>query len=128
MKQEKINVNKIIEELQSIEDKKIFVKKVAEILQEKQLNMLYQLYHFYKKGFILNFLEKSLKIYNDGGMDKTAQKDGEKRTLSGTFIKLVKTSGVITKEEMKFIFWKNQKKKREKKKLIKNFNNIKLSN
>ena len=90
-----------------------------------------------KKEFIIKTLEKTLKIMNEGGILKNninadnsentkKEKSDNLRTIGGTFIYLVKTSDILTKDELKKIFWRNKKKKEMKKKLYKSLNNLLL--
>ena len=134
------DIDIIIKKCDSIEDKKEFINYISQILQEKQNNsFLYQLYAIMKKEFIIKTLEKTLKIMNEGGILKNninadnsentkKEKSDNLRTIGGTFIYLVKTSDILTKDELKKIFWRNKKKKEMKKKLYKSLNNLNINN
>ncbi len=136
----KYNIEIIIKKCDSIEDKKQFIDYISEILKEKQNSFLYQLYSIKNKDFIIKTLEKTLKIMNEGGILKknineednseTTKNDNSNniRTVGGTFIHLVKTSDVLTKDELKTIFWRNKKKKEMKRKLYKALNNLNIHN
>jgi hypothetical protein len=135
----KYNIEIIIKKCDSIEDKKQFIDYISEILKEKQNSFLYQLYSIKNKDFIIKTLEKTLKIMNEGGILKknineednseTTKNDNSNniRTVGGTFIHLVKTSDVLTKDELKTIFWRNKKKKEMKRKLYKSLNKLNLN-
>ena len=134
------DIDIIIKKCDSIEDKKEFINYISQILQEKQNNsFLYQLYAIMKKEFIIKTLEKTLKIMNEGGILKNninvdnaendkKEKSDNLRTIGGTFIYLVKTSDILTKDELKKIFWRNKKKKEMKRKLYKSLNNLNINN
>ena len=118
------DIDIIIKKCDSIEDKKEFINYISQILKEKQNNsFLYQLYAIKKKEFIIKTLEKTLKIMNEGGILKNninednsenikKDKNDNLRTIGGTFIYLVKTSDLLTKDELKKIFWRNKKRKK----------------
>ena len=126
----------IIKKCESIENKKEFINYVSQILKEKNNSFLYQIYAIKKKDFIVKTLEKTLKIMNDGGIEKNANKtetsksenEKEMRSIGGTFIHLVKTSDLISKDLLKKIFWRNKKKKEFKRKLLKSFNKLSIDN
>ena len=73
---------------------------------------------------------------NDGGIEKNSNKtesskhenEKEMRSIGGTFIHLVKTSDLISKDLLKKIFWRNKKKKELKRKLLKSFNKLSIDN
>ena len=46
------------------------------------------------------------------------------RSVGGTFMYLIKTSNVVNEDLIKKIFWRNNKKKKMKKKLYKSFNKL----
>ena len=46
------------------------------------------------------------------------------RSVGGTFMYLIKTSDVVNEDLIKKIFWRNNKKKKMKKKLYKSFNKL----
>ena len=133
------DVETIIKKCDSIEDKNKFINFVSETLQEKQKEFLYQIYAILKRDFILKTLEKTLKIMNEGGIEKkdnNKKEEEEKeekisnkniRSIGGTFIHLVKTSDLISKDIIKKIFWRNTKKKAMKKKLYKSLNNLNIN-
>ena len=120
------NIEVIIKKCNSIEDKTQFINYVSEILQEKKKDFLYQLYAIMKKDFMIKILEKTLTIMNQGGINKI---DDNKttRSIGGTFYYLVKTSDSINEDLIKKIFWRNNKKKKMKKKLYKSFNKLDIS-
>ena len=132
------DIENIIKKCDSIEDKNQFINYVAEILHENQKSFLYQIYSILKKDYIIKTLEKTLKIMNEGGVLKTNinkedlenNKDENQnniRTIGGTFIYLVKTSDLISKDILKKIFWRNKKKKIMKKKLYKSLNKLNIN-
>ena len=49
------------------------------------------------------------------------------RSIGGTFIHLVKTSELLSKDELKKIFWRNKKKKDMKRKLYKSLNKLNIN-
>ena len=128
----------IIKKCDSIEDKKEFINYVSQILNEKQNAFLYQLYAIMKKDFIIKTLEKTLKIMNEGGIIKkntnnepleenNTENNNNIRSIGGTFIHLVKTSELLSKDELKKIFWRNKKKKDMKRKLYKSLNKLNIN-
>ena len=119
----KYNVEVIIKKCDSIEDKTQLINYLSEILQEKKKDILYRLYALMKKDFIIKTLEKTLHIMNSGGIKKIDD-DKNMRSVGGTFMYLIKTSDVINEDLLKKIFWRNNKKKKMKKKLYKSFNKL----
>jgi hypothetical protein len=119
----KYNVEVIIKKCDSIEDKTQLINYLSEILQEKKKDILYRLYALMKKDFIIKTLEKTLNIMNSGGIKKIDD-DKNMRSVGGTFMYLIKTSDVINEDLLKKIFWRNNKKKKMKKKLYKSFNKL----
>lgn len=119
----KYNVEVIIKKCDSIEDKTQLINYLSEILQEKKKDILYRLYALMKKDFIIKTLEKTLNIMNSGGIKKIDD-DKNMRSAGGTFMYLIKTSDVINEDLLKKIFWRNNKKKKMKKKLYKSFNKL----
>ena len=119
----KYNVEVIIKKCDSIEDKTQLINYLSEILQEKKKDILYRLYALMKKDFIIKTLEKTLNIMNSGGIKKLDD-DKNMRSAGGTFMYLIKTSDVINEDLLKKIFWRNNKKKKMKKKLYKSFNKL----
>ena len=119
----KYNVEVIIKKCDSIEDKTQLINYLSEILQEKKKDILYRLYALMKKDFIIKTLEKTLNIMNSGGIKKIDD-DKNMRSVGGTFMYLIKTSDVINEDLLKKIFWRNNKKKKIKKKLYKSFNKL----
>ncbi len=124
------DIELIIKKCDSIEDKKQFINYISQILEEKQNSFLYPLYSIMKKDFIIKTLQKTLKIMNEGGINKNEKSDNENniRSVGGTFIYLVKTSDLLTKDLLKKIFWRNKKKKEMKRKLYKALNNLNIHN
>ena len=124
------DIELIIKKCDSIEDKKQFINYISQILEEKQNSFLYPLYSIMKKDFIIKTLQKTLKIMNEGGINKNEKSDNENniRSVGGTFIYLVKTSDLLTKDLLKKIFWRNKKKKKMKRKLYKALNNLNIHN
>ena len=128
------DIELIIKKCDSIENKKEFINYVSQILKENNNSFLYQIYAIKKKDFIVKTLEKTLKIMNDGGIEKNINKtepskpenEKEMRSIGGTFIYLVKTSDLISKDLLKKIFWRNKKKKDLKRKLLKSFNKLNI--
>ena len=119
----KYNVEVIIKKCDSIEDKTQLINYISEILQEKKKDILYRLYALMKKEFIIKTLEKTLNIMNSGGIKKIDD-DKNMRSVGGTFMYLIKTSDLINEDIIKKIFWRNNKKKKMKKKLYKSFNKL----
>ena len=119
----KYNVEVIIKKCDSIEDKTQLINYISEILQEKKKDILYRLYALMKKDLIIKTLEKTLNIMNSGGIKKIDD-DKNMRSVGGTFMYLIKTSDVINEDLLKKIFWRNNKKKKMKKKLYKSFNKL----
>jgi len=117
------NVEVIIKKCDSIEDKTQLINYISEILQEKKKDILYRLYALMKKEFIIKTLEKTLNIMNSGGIKKIDD-DKNMRSVGGTFMYLIKTSDLINEDIIKKIFWRNNKKKKMKKKLYKSFNKL----
>lgn len=127
------NTDKIIDECEKLyNDRNKFVEYLSKILNEKQKDLLVRLYSIADKKFIFLMVEKTLKIMNDGGMEtnqgKTDNNDIKIRTISGTFIYLIKKSDVLSQKEIKNIFWRNYKKKNEKKKFVKKFDKMIIKN
>ena len=130
------DIELIIKKCDSIENKKEFINYVSQILKENNNSFLYQIYAIKKKDFIVKTLEKTLKIMNEGGIEKNTNKvetskpenEKEMRSIGGTFIHLVKTSDLIPKDLLKTIFWRNRKKKELKRKLLKSFNKLSIDN
>ena len=120
------NVEIIIKKCDSIEEKKDLINYISQILQEKRKDFLYQLYAIMKKDFMIKTLEKTLKIMNQGGMNKIDNAN-DKRSIGGTFFYLVKTSDLISDDLRKKIFWRNNKKKKMKKKLYESFNKLDIN-
>ena len=116
---------------------KEFINYVSQILEEKQNSFLYQIFAIMKKDFIIKTLEKTLKIMNEGGLVKkningysegnTINNNNNIRSVGGTFIYLVKSSDLLSKDILKKIFWKNKKKKEMKRKLYKSFNKLNIN-
>ena len=119
----KYNVEVIIKKCDSIEDKTQLINYISEILQEKKKDILYRLYALMKKEFIIKTLEKTLNIMNSGGIKKIDDVKNM-RSVGGTFMYLIKTSDLINEDIIKKIFWRNNKKKKMKKKLYKSFNKL----
>ena len=94
-------------------------------------NSLDELYSIADKQFILSILEKTLKVINEGGIPKkdvnsqTELKENV-RTVSGTFLYLIKQSDVLSKKDIKRIFWRNNAKKKEKKKFTNKFDKLNI--
>ena len=122
----KYNVEVIIKKCDSIEDKTQLINYISEILQEKKKDILYRLYALMKKEFIIKTLEKTLNIMNSGGIKKIDD-DKNMRSVGGTFMYLIKTSDLINEDIIKKIFWRNNKKKKMKKKLYKSFNKLDIN-
>jgi len=120
------NVEIIIKKCDSIEEKRELINYISQILQEKRKDFLYQLYAIMKKDFLIKTLEKTLKIMNQGGMNKIDNVN-DKRSIGGTFFYLVKTSDLINDDLRKKIFWRNNKKKKMKKKLYESFNKLDIN-
>jgi hypothetical protein len=115
------NIDKIISQCDEIYSEKTkFVNLLSHILQEKQKGFIYQLYKKCKKDFLFKMIEKTLDTMNNGGINK--QDSENKRTICGTFIYYVKTSNYFTSDELKQVFFRNNQKRKERKKLYKKFN------
>ena len=79
-----------------------------------------------KKDFIIKTLEKTLNIMNSGGINKIDNVKNT-RSIGGTFMYLIKTSELVNDDLIKKIFWRNDKKKKMKKKLYKSFNKLDIN-
>lgn len=121
------DIELIIKKCDSIENKKEFINYISQILEEKQNSFLFQLYSIMKKDFIIKTLQKTLKIMNEGGISKI-ESNSDIRTVGGTFIHLVKTSDLLSKDLLKKIFWRNKKKKEMKKKLCRALKKLNIDN
>ena len=126
------NVEKILSECEAkYKDKNSFIEYLSKILNEKQKDLLIRLYSIADKQFILSILEKTLKVINEGGIPKkdvNSQTDLKEnvRTVSGTFLYLIKQSDVLSKKDIKRIFWRNNAKKKEKKKFTNKFDKLNI--
>lgn len=126
------NVEKILSECEAkYKDKNSFIEYLSKILNEKQKDLLIRLYSIADKQFILSILEKTLKVINEGGIprnDVNSQTELKKnvRTVSGTFLYLIKQSDVLSKKDIKRIFWRNNAKKKEKKKFTNKFDKLNI--
>ena len=126
------NVEKILVECEAkYNDKKSFIEYLSKLLNEKQKDLLLRLYSIVEKQFILSILEKTLKVINEGGITKNnvnSQTDSKEnvRTVSGTFLYLIKQSDVLSKKDIKRIFWRNNAKKKEKKKFNNKFDKLNI--
>ena len=120
------NVDLIIKKCDSIENKSELINYISQILEEKKKDFLYQLYALTKKDFIIKTLEKTLNIMNSGGMVKLDD-NKNKRSIGGTFIYLVKTSDSINEDLIKKIFWRNNKKKKMKRKFYKSLDKLDIN-
>ena len=126
------NVEKILVECEAkYNDKNSFIEYVCKLLNEKQKHVLLRLYSRAVKQFILSILEKTLKVINEGGITKNnvnSQTDSKEnvRTVSGTFLYLIKQSDVLSKKDIKRIFWRNNAKKKEKKKFNNKFDKLNI--
>lgn len=126
------NVEKILSECEAkYKDKNSCIEYLSKILNEKQKDLLIRLYSIADKQFILSILEKTLKVINEGGIPKkdvNSQTDLKEnvRTVSGTFLYLIKQSDVLSKKDIKRIFWRNNAKKKEKKKFTNKFDKLNI--
>ena len=120
------NVDLIIKKCDNIENKIELINYLSQILEEKKKDFFYQLYALTKKDFIIKTLEKTLKIMNSGGMTKLDD-NTNKRSIGGTFMYLVKTSDSINEDLIKKIFWRNNKKKKMKRKLYKSLDKLDIN-
>ena len=126
------NVEKILVECEAkYNDKNSFIEYLSKLLNEKQKDLLLRLYSIAEKQFIFSILEKTLKVINEGGITKNnvnSQTDSKEnvRTVSGTFLYLIKQSDVLSKKDIKRIFWRNNAKKKEKKKFNNKFDKLNI--
>ena len=126
------NVEKILVECEAkYNDKNSFIEYLSKLLNEKQKDLLLRLYSIAEKHFILSILEKTLKVINEGGITKNnvnSQTDSKEnvRTVSGTFLYLIKQNDVLSKKDIKRIFWRNNAKKKEKKKFNNKFDKLNI--
>ena len=126
------NVEKILVECEAkYNNKNSFIEYLSKLLNEKQKDLLLRLYSIAEKQFILSILEKTLKVINEGGITKNnvnSQTDSKEnvRTVSGTFLYLIKQSDVLSKKDIKRIFWRNNAKKKEKKKFNNKFDKLNI--
>ena len=123
---EEYNTEAIIEKCEKIEDKKEFINYVSSIIKEKNIQFLYVIYKLYSKQLIIKLLEKTLKTINEGGIKKINCE--QNRTIGGTFIYYIKINDNINKDDLKKIFWRKTKGRKEKKKLCKKMNKLVLNN
>ena len=126
------NVEKILVECEAkYNDKNLFIEYLSKLLNEKQKDLLLRLYSIAEKQLILSILEKTLKVINEGGITKNnvnSQTDSKEnvRTVSGTFLYLIKQNDVLSKKDIKRIFWRNNAKKKEKKKFNNKFDKLNI--
>ena len=126
------NVEKILVECEAkYNNKNSFIEYLSKLLNEKQKDLLLRLYSIAEKQFIFSILEKTLKVINEGGITKNnvnSQTDSKEnvRTVSGTFLYLIKQSDVLSKKDIKRIFWRNNAKKKEKKKFNNKFDKLNI--
>ncbi|OMJ65979.1 hypothetical protein SteCoe_37342 [Stentor coeruleus] len=88
-------------------DDVLLVKKVSEILQEKEIDLIHSVINVMGKDFCIQTMKKVQDIQEQGGLDK---KNGGKRTPGGVFFCLVRDN--CTKEENAKIFKKQNIEKR----------------
>ena len=120
------NIEAIIEKCEKMEKKKEFIDYITSLLKEKNNQFLYVLYKLYSKKLIIKILEKTLKTINEGGIKKINCE--QNRTIGGTFIYYIKINDNINKDDLKKIFWRKTKGRKEKKKLCKKMNKLVLNN
>ena len=119
------DIERIIEKCGEIEDKKQFIKYISNIIKEKD-NFLFCLYKLYSKQLIIKILEKTLMTMKEGGLKK---KDSDSiRTIGGTFIYYIKNNNDILKDDLKKIFWRKGKNRKERKKIYKKLKKLKIKN
>ncbi len=119
------DIERIIEKCEEIEDKKQFIKYISNIIKEKD-NFLYCLYKLYSKQLIIKILEKTLITMKEGGLKK---KDSDSiRTIGGTFIYYIKNNNDILKDDLKKIFWRKGKNRKERKKMYKKLKKLEIKN
>lgn len=119
------DIERIIEKCGEIEDKKQFIKYISNIIKEKD-NFLYCLYKLYSKQLIIKILEKTLMTMKEGGLKK---KDSDSiRTIGGTFIYYIKNNNDILKDDLKKIFWRKGKNRKERKKMYKKLKKLEIKN
>jgi hypothetical protein len=119
------DIERIIEKCGEIEDKKQFIKYISNIIKEKE-NFLYCLYKLYSKQLIIKILEKTLITMKEGGLKK---KDSDSiRTIGGTFIYYIKNNNDILKDDLKKIFWRKGKNRKERKKMYKKLKKLEIKN
>ncbi len=114
---EEYNTEAIIEKCEKIEDKKEFINYVSSIIKEKNIQFLYVIYKLYSKQLIIKLLEKTLKTINEGGIKKNDSESN--RTIGGTFMYYIKNNEIISKDDIKKIFWRKSQGRKNKKKLYK---------
>ena len=119
------DIERIIKKCEEIEDKKQFIKYISNIIKEKD-NFLYCLYKLYSKQLIIKILEKTLMTMKEGGLKK---KDSDSiRTIGGTFIYYIKNNNDILKDDLKKIFWRKGKNRKERKKMYKKLKKLEIKN
>ena len=119
------DIERIIEKCGEIEDKKQFIKYISNIIKEKD-NFLCCLYKLYSKQLIIKILEKTLITMKEGGLKK---KDSDSiRTIGGTFIYYIKNNNDILKDDLKKIFWRKGKNRKERKKMYKKLKKLEIKN
>lgn len=115
------NVEKIINSLK-VKDGHNLVNYVGYVLSEKRKDVIKRAYNELGKEMLLAFLEKTMTIENEGGLEKAQNNNNEKKSPGGIFFKLVKNG--ISKETAKKIFVKNYKDRNERKKLMRKIENL----
>ena len=121
---EEFNIEAIIEKCEKIEDKKEFINYISSLIKEKNNQFLYAIYKLYSKKLIIKILEKTLKTINEGGIKKKNSETN--RTIGGTFMYYIKNNENISKDDLKKIFWRKSKGRKEKKKLYKKMINLQI--
>jgi hypothetical protein len=135
------NMENIFTHLKNREGKGL-VRDVCDIIGEERRDLLEKCYGIIGKDMFLGLLEKTLKIQNDGGVDKFSSKETEKmkieedpnldqkekKTTGGIFLKLIKTESGMSKQNIKDIFRIDYQSRNQRKKLIKKMEKLLLSN
>lgn len=118
-------------------DGKGLVRDVCDIIGEERRDLLEKCYAIVGKDIFLGLLEKTLKIQNDGGVDKykdcekmkmKIEDKSDKKTTGGIFLKLIKTDSGMSKQNIKDIFRVDYQSRNEKRKLMKKMEKLVLGN
>lgn len=122
------NIDKIIPNLKA-KDGVSLASDIAMILNEKRKDIIEKCFILIEKEQLIFFVEKTLNILNEGGMNKiiynTSSNQAEnKKSPGGIFFHLIKTQSGLNKSELKQLFEINYKNRRERKKILQKLQNV----